>query len=263
MMRRVLKAISLATLFYAAPLTGTGHLLLRPELWFVAAAAIAMFLSQPDFSTAQHRQRGATDRSSMVAILVAGMLSQVIPVIEWGYLGNGAEGTVTMWSTVLGATMIVGGLIFRICSIRHLGRYFTATVQIVDDHHLITGGPYAIVRHPSYLGAYVAIVGVGVYLHTLVGTIAAAVLMAGAYFYRIRVEETALGKVFGIDYIVYQQTTPAIVPHLCSSPLGSSVLTGLILAAGAGLGILTLLHCGELQLVRIDAGLITPITIVP
>ena len=37
---------------------------------------------------------------------------------------------------------------------RELGRYFTFQIAIFGDHKLVTTGPYAIVRHPSYTMAF-------------------------------------------------------------------------------------------------------------
>ncbi|KAI0765175.1 ICMT-domain-containing protein [Fomes fomentarius] len=46
---------------------------------------------------------------------------------------------------------ITGALIRMWCH-RTLGRLFTWQMAVVDHHELITGGPYALVRHPSYFG---------------------------------------------------------------------------------------------------------------
>ncbi|TFK35069.1 hypothetical protein BDQ12DRAFT_688750 [Crucibulum laeve] len=51
-----------------------------------------------------------------------------------------------------------GGIIRRQCYLT-LGRYFTFELSIRKDHHLVTSGPYSIVRHPSYTGAAFAAIG--------------------------------------------------------------------------------------------------------
>ena len=40
-----------------------------------------------------------------------------------------------------------------------LGPFFTFEITIRPKHHLITGGPYAWVRHPSYTGVYLTLFG--------------------------------------------------------------------------------------------------------
>ena len=42
---------------------------------------------------------------------------------------------------------------------RWLGRYFTFELSLKEGHQLITDGPYAYVRHPSYAGITAVLAG--------------------------------------------------------------------------------------------------------
>jgi protein-S-isoprenylcysteine O-methyltransferase Ste14 len=42
-----------------------------------------------------------------------------------------------------------------------MGKRFTYTLTIVKDHELVTHGPYAYVRHPSYTACWIVFFGVG------------------------------------------------------------------------------------------------------
>ncbi|KAL7284868.1 hypothetical protein ACG7TL_002181 [Trametes sanguinea] len=54
---------------------------------------------------------------------------------------------------VLGAALaIFGGAVRKACY-RTMGHYFTYQLALVNDHKLVTWGPYSVVRHPSYIGA--------------------------------------------------------------------------------------------------------------
>lgn len=53
---------------------------------------------------------------------------------------------------------VVSGII-RLSCYRALGRLFTFELTIRKEHKLITSGPYSIVRHPSYTGIIMNIVG--------------------------------------------------------------------------------------------------------
>jgi len=53
---------------------------------------------------------------------------------------------------------LLGGLI-RLTCYRALGNLFTFELSIRKNHRLITSGPYAIVRHPSYTGLIMTILG--------------------------------------------------------------------------------------------------------
>ncbi|KAF9644887.1 hypothetical protein BDM02DRAFT_829359, partial [Thelephora ganbajun] len=39
----------------------------------------------------------------------------------------------------------------RLFSFRTLGRHFTYQLAILPSHKLVTTGPYAYIRHPSYV----------------------------------------------------------------------------------------------------------------
>lgn len=52
----------------------------------------------------------------------------------------------------------LGGLIRYKCY-RVLGSMFTFEMSIREGHVLVTSGPYAIVRHPAYIGAILVVIG--------------------------------------------------------------------------------------------------------
>lgn len=59
-------------------------------------------------------------------------------------------GFTTIW--MVGCVAAISGSLIRLASYRELGRFFTWELSIKDDQHLVTTGPYAIVRHPGYTG---------------------------------------------------------------------------------------------------------------
>jgi protein-S-isoprenylcysteine O-methyltransferase Ste14 len=59
----------------------------------------------------------------------------------------------------LGLLMVVLGLAFAVWARAHLGRNWSGTVTVKEDHELIRTGPYGIVRHPIYTGLLFAILG--------------------------------------------------------------------------------------------------------
>ena len=114
----------------------------------------------------------------------------------------------------VGMTLILAGVGIRIWAIRTLGAFFTATVQIKGEHRLVREGPYRLVRHPSYLGAFMATLGCAILLQSWVGLLLAAALMLLAYSIRIKVEEEALIQAFGGQYTAFQQEAKKMIPFL-------------------------------------------------
>ncbi|KAI0337706.1 hypothetical protein BDW22DRAFT_859210 [Trametopsis cervina] len=62
-------------------------------------------------------------------------------------------------TTLMGWALLCAGGLLRIASYRELGQFFTFTLAIKDNHHLVTTGPYEVVRHPGYTGLVLVMVG--------------------------------------------------------------------------------------------------------
>ena len=115
-----------------------------------------------------------------------------------------AAGVAAMWA----------GMAFRLWSILTLGAFFRTTVIVQDEHRLVERGPYARLRHPSYAGGMLTLLGLGLALGNWVSLLLLTVPPALAYRRRIAVEEQALAARFGQAYGEYERRTWAVVPFL-------------------------------------------------
>lgn len=186
--------------------------LLDPRIILLTVASALVFYTQPTPQAEEAKDQEKTDRNSFWWITVMSLLSLHVPLIEWAYLHD--MQTVYSWSFPLGAAILLLSIVFRVWAIRTLGRFFTATVQIVDEHQVVQTGPYAFVRHPSYTGAYLSYVGTGIMLEAWWGLLFAAVAMGIAYFQRITAEEQTLLAHFGQAYADYSARTKRLIPFI-------------------------------------------------
>jgi protein-S-isoprenylcysteine O-methyltransferase Ste14 len=62
---------------------------------------------------------------------------------------------------VAGTAVTAAGIALRQWSIASLGRFFTGHVQVQPGQTVIVSGPYRWVRHPSYTGQWLEMIGVG------------------------------------------------------------------------------------------------------
>jgi len=114
----------------------------------------------------------------------------------------------------IGIAVMFGGITLRVWATQTLGRFYTRTLLIRDDHHIVQDGPYAKVRHPGYLGVILLWLGAGL---ATVNWIAAALVtftILAAYRYRIHTEENMLVASFGQDYKQYMGHTWRLLPYV-------------------------------------------------
>lgn len=211
-MNKIIFSIIAIVLLNMVPLLGKPELLLHYKSIILIISAACLWLSQPAYSSKDAKEHEGSDKKSILVILIMSSLSVVISVVEWAYGTDTSESS--FWLTSVGLAMLTTGIAIRIWAIRTLGKHFTATVTLTDDHKFISSGPYKLVRHPSYLGAFMAIVGCPVFLNASWATLFAFIFMTIAYVIRITVEEKMLTSYFGISYEKYKRKTKMIIPFI-------------------------------------------------
>lgn len=111
-----------------------------------------------------------------------------------------------LWSAI-STLLILGGMGFACYAILFLGRSFSVMPQA---RTLVTGGPYAVVRHPLYLGEAIATVGVLIpYVSPLTLSLFALQLMC--QICRMQWEEQVLSHTFP-EYEGYKAGTARLLP---------------------------------------------------
>jgi protein-S-isoprenylcysteine O-methyltransferase Ste14 len=114
----------------------------------------------------------------------------------------------------VGICLMLLGVALRWYSAATLGKYFTFDVAIQSGQILVEVGPYRYIRHPSYSGALLTLLGFGLALGNWIGLAANLSCMGFAYAYRIPVEEAALASALGETYKQYMRRTWRLVPFL-------------------------------------------------
>ena len=120
---------------------------------------------------------------------------------------------VARWPLWTGAALVAAGLLFTVWARLHLGRNWSGIVTVKHDHVLVTGGPYAIVRHPIYSGLLLAFAGSALASGEWRGVVAVLVV-AAAFWRKLRLEERWMGEQFGAAYEGYRRRVRALVPFV-------------------------------------------------
>ena len=114
----------------------------------------------------------------------------------------------------LGLLLIIIGVVIRWSAVRTLDKYFTVDVAIQQDHKLVRTGLFKYVRHPSYLGLLIAVLGLGITMVNWLSTLVLVVPHAIVILLRIGEEETALEERFGSDYRDYEMHSMRLIPAI-------------------------------------------------
>ena len=114
----------------------------------------------------------------------------------------------------VGICLMFLGIALRWYSVAILGKYFTFDVAIQSGQTLVEAGPYRYIRHPSYSGALITLLGFGLAIGNWLGLAASLSCLGLAYAYRIPIEEAALAAALGEPYKQYLRRTWRLVPFL-------------------------------------------------
>src|SRR5689334_4308540 len=111
----------------------------------------------------------------------------------------------------VGVAVMVLGLGLRAWAVLTLGRAFRTTVETSPDQAVVERGPYRVVRHPSYSGLLLIVLGFEVTTRVW-PAILLPLLPLAAVLRRIAVEERHLVASLGPAYAGYRERTRRLVP---------------------------------------------------
>jgi protein-S-isoprenylcysteine O-methyltransferase Ste14 len=111
------------------------------------------------------------------------------------------------------AILCIGGLTFCLWARATLGRNWSGTVTLKDEHELIVGGPYRLVRHPIYTGLLAMFIATVIHLGHLAGIIG-ALLVFVSFWIKSTDEEEVMLRQFPDQYATYRQRVKRIIPFI-------------------------------------------------
>ena len=125
-----------------------------------------------------------------------------------------ANYTAHLWAVVIGTILFCAAMwVFRRTH-KQLGRNWSITLEIRQQHELICAGPYALVRHPMYTSFLLMGLSQVFLLPNWVAGIAGLIGFTVLFFLRVDKEERMMLEVFGPQYQAYMAKTKRIIPYL-------------------------------------------------
>jgi protein-S-isoprenylcysteine O-methyltransferase Ste14 len=174
--------------------------------WYVIEMAAYWRLKTP--AEASKKDRGSR------AVLIIGLWS----AISLGFVFAAVAPSATIlfqrqFIFSVGLALFIAGAALRMSAMRALGRFHTMDVATQSGQLVIESGPYRWIRHPSYAGALLTLLGILI-CSTNWLSLACFGIGAGGYAYRIVVEERALSATLGEPYREYLSRTRRLIPFV-------------------------------------------------
>jgi protein-S-isoprenylcysteine O-methyltransferase Ste14 len=165
-------------------------------------------------------ERAATGlEKPLMLFVLLGM--QVIPLVyilsSWldfaDYRLPTTAGLVVGW---IGAAVFAVALWLLWRSHADLGRNWSPTLQIREEHSLVTRGVFHHIRHPMYAAHWLWAVAQALLLQNWIAGLAMMAAFLPLYLHRVTREEQMMLEHFGDEYRSYMNRTGRIVPRFRS-----------------------------------------------
>jgi protein-S-isoprenylcysteine O-methyltransferase Ste14 len=115
---------------------------------------------------------------------------------------------------VLGLVAAGGAILLFRLTHKALGRMWSVSLQLKEEHRLVTDGIYARLRHPMYSAFWLMAVAQALLLPNWVAGPAGLVGFGTLFFSRIGAEERMMEDAFGEEYRAYRARTWRVVPFI-------------------------------------------------
>ena len=160
----------------------------------------------------RRRAGGPAARDPTVVVLFACIVGAIVAAEQLGRHGLLRWPGGLVWPVAAGIVLIVAGIGLRAWSIATLGRFFQYQIKVQPGHRVVTAGPYRYVRHPSYSGIALVLIGIALACDDVLSLVAVVILGGVGLAVRIRAEERQLTQALGDEYQRFAAERKRLVP---------------------------------------------------
>ena len=150
-----------------------------------------------------------------IRMLTAGTGLGILPALFlWTNLLDFADRAAFWLMTAAGSVLAVGALLLFRLTHQALGKLWSVSLEIKQEHKLVTHGIYATLRHPMYSAFWLMALAQACFLSNWVAGLSGLLGFGFLFFSRIGPEERMMKTAFGEEYGAYQKRSWHIVPHV-------------------------------------------------
>lgn len=187
------------------------------KIIYVAFMALSVVIRQPFVRATQNNEIVKDRKTGLEKFLLAlvSLGSFFVPMVYvLTPLLNFANYSLPVWANGLGVVVFAVGMWLFWRSHSDLGRNWSVTLEVREDHTLVTQGVYNAVRHPMYTSIFLWAIGQALILTNWIAGPSGLVGFGIMFLFRVRKEEQMMREQFGADYEAYCQRTKRLVPYV-------------------------------------------------
>ena len=157
------------------------------------------------------------DRKTLLDMVLLGLvgIGMLIPLVYiFSSALDFADYSLPNWVGWVGAVLFGLAIWLLWRSHADLGRNWTITLGIRNEHTLVTEGVFRYIRHPMYAAHLLWAIAQVLMLHNWIAGYSFLVVAVPQYLLRVDDEEQMMLEQFGEGYREYMQRTGRIIPHL-------------------------------------------------
>jgi protein-S-isoprenylcysteine O-methyltransferase Ste14 len=180
----------------------------------IAAALVMVAIRAPHGSRSyKHKVARSWKDRRETAVLTVAWIGFLIPMV-WAVSPalSFADYPLRGGPFLVGLVCLVVGLWFFHRSHVDLGTNWSVTLEIRENHRLVTNGVYRFVRHPMYSALLLYAVGQALVVPNWVAGPSYLIAMAILVPFRLGTEERMMRETFGAEYETYMAKTKRFMP---------------------------------------------------
>ena len=177
---------------------------------FVVAFILQIVIRYPHRRAGAKRPQDRQEQLLLALLTIGGLLLPFVYIFtDWLAF---ADYHSSPWVIGIGAIVMAAGLWLFRRSHTDLGSNWSGTLEIQDDHTLVTQGVYRRIRHPMYSASWIMMTAHVLLLANWIAGPSGLVAFAFMYFLRVPKEEQMMLDQFGEQYQRYMSRTGRVIP---------------------------------------------------
>ena len=182
------------------------------------ALMVGWFILRYPFERRAKRERVSVDQKKLADRIRLTMSATGLGLVPLIYVvaGDPAFASYRPSPVLFAAGVVVAAAALIMFRLTHkaLGRMWSVSLQLKQDHKLITSGIYRRLRHPMYTAFWLMALAQALLLPNWIAGAAGLVGFGFLFFSRVGPEERLMEQAFGQEYRDYKARTKRVIPFI-------------------------------------------------